>query len=83
MNRLDEHVFMAGPKPEIGIHQRWEGCKAHFHDVPKTSLIEFSIHNILESNGYLHGVRVERGHRVKNREALRIKSFSISPAEKQ
>ena len=32
LNRLDEPVFMAGPKPmrtEFGIHQRLESCGDH------------------------------------------------------
>ena len=34
LNRLDEPVFMAGPKPmrtEFGIHLRLEGCEATYY----------------------------------------------------
>ena len=40
MNRLDEPVFMAGPKPlltEFGIHHRLESCK--WHTGPEISMV--------------------------------------------
>ena len=40
LNRLDEPVFMAGPKPmqtEFGIHYRLESC-AGFSTIPQQNL---------------------------------------------
>ena len=36
LNRLDELVFMAGPKPmqtEVGIHYRLESCVCNFKNI--------------------------------------------------
>ena len=47
LNRLDEPVLMAVPKPlhtEFGIHYRLESCEVHFYGKAKT-LAEFGIHD--------------------------------------
>ena len=52
LNRLDEPVFMAGPKPmltEFGIHQRLESCALLSYSKKSTT-------EVLGGKGRTHGV---------------------------